>query len=100
MRIAGLQNLSLVDFPDHLAIAVFLQGCNFTCGYCHNSELIIKRGPSEISQEEGLSLLSLLENRIEGVMITGGEPTVHDNLEELLIGRFVKGAKKYCLQQF
>ncbi|MBD3295942.1 MAG: anaerobic ribonucleoside-triphosphate reductase activating protein [Candidatus Omnitrophica bacterium] len=87
MIIAGLQNLSLVDFPGHLAAAVFLQGCNFKCGYCQNPDLI-KADRTFISPEEEQRIFEYLELRrgvIEGVVITGGEPTIHDDLCDLLL---------------
>jgi pyruvate formate lyase activating enzyme len=82
MIIAGLQNLSLVDFPGHLAAAVFLQGCNFRCGYCQNPDLI-RPDRTFISEEEEQRIFEYLEHRkgmVEGVVVTGGEPTVHDDL--------------------
>jgi pyruvate formate lyase activating enzyme len=84
MIVAGLQKLSLVDFPGKLASVIFLQGCNFRCGYCQNPELIPREGVSGVSVEEVLGYLSCRKNNIEGVVVTGGEPTVHDDLALLL----------------
>lgn len=80
MIIAGLQNLSLVDFPGCLASTVFVQGCNFHCGYCHNPDLIPPDKSSEFSEEEVLSYITRWKKMITGVCITGGEPTIYNSL--------------------
>jgi len=85
MRIAGLQKLSLVDYPHHLAAVIFLQGCNFRCGYCQNPDLIAPEGVPGLSEEEILTFITHRKEMIEGIVITGGEPTVHDDLEEFII---------------
>lgn len=83
MRIAGLQKCTLLDFPGKVACTVFLPGCNFRCPFCHNFELI--QSPETLMEEE--ELLSFLKKRqglLEGVCITGGEPTLHADLPALL----------------
>jgi len=80
MVIAGLQSLSLVDFPGHLASAVFTQGCNFKCPYCHNPDLIGIGGKTGLSEKNILEQIKSRGKMIEGVVITGGEPTIHDGL--------------------
>ncbi|MFH1412241.1 MAG: anaerobic ribonucleoside-triphosphate reductase activating protein [Candidatus Omnitrophota bacterium] len=85
MRIAGLQKLSLVDYPHHLAAVVFLQGCNFRCGYCHNPDLIPPEGPPGPSEKEIIEFAARRGNMIEGIVITGGEPTIHADLQEFII---------------
>ncbi|MCK5451043.1 MAG: anaerobic ribonucleoside-triphosphate reductase activating protein, partial [Candidatus Omnitrophica bacterium] len=80
MKIAGLQNLSLVDFPGYLAMTVFSQGCNFRCGYCHNPELLDPQRCPEILEEDFFSLIKKRRDKIEGVVLTGGEPTLHSDL--------------------
>ncbi len=84
MRIAGLQNLSLVDYPGHLSAAVFLHGCNFKCGYCQNPDLLEPVEELDFSEKEVLDFISMRKEFVEGVVITGGEPTVHPDLFELL----------------
>lgn len=82
MKIAGYQKLTLLDFPGKLAATVFLGGCNFRCPFCHNSELFV---PSEIYEEE--DILKMIEGRrgvLEGVAITGGEPTLHAGLPDFM----------------
>ncbi|MFH1846008.1 MAG: anaerobic ribonucleoside-triphosphate reductase activating protein [Candidatus Omnitrophota bacterium] len=85
MIIAGLQKLSLVDFPGYLSAVVFTQGCNFKCGFCHNPDLIAgEAGISNFSQQEILDFLLKRKTMIEGVVFTGGEPTLQSDLSEFL----------------
>jgi len=92
MQIGGLQKLSLIDYPGKIACAVFLIGCNFRCGYCHNPALVlpekIKKQP-KISEKDFFDFLKKRKRLIEGVVITGGEPTIHSNLPD-----FIKKIKK------
>lgn len=84
MKIAGLQKMTLLDFPGKVACTVFLGGCNFRCPYCHNSELL--DGTEEPVMDD-VQLLSFLEKRkglLDGVCVTGGEPTGHKGLTDLL----------------
>ena len=84
MKILGLQKLTLLDYPGRVACTVFLGGCNFRCPYCHNSELL--DGTAEPLMDD-TALLSFLETRrgiLDGVCITGGEPTLQPQLPQLL----------------
>lgn len=83
MKIVGIQKLTLLDFPGKVACTVFLNGCNFRCPYCHNAELL--GDADEVMTVAGL--LAFLRKRqgiLEGVCITGGEPTLHPELPALL----------------
>lgn len=83
MQIAGLQKCTLLDYPGKVACTVFLPGCNFRCPFCHNYELI--DSPAALSDER--ELLEFLQKRrglLQGVCITGGEPTLHPQLPQLL----------------
>lgn len=82
MRIGGLQKLTLLDFPGHVACTVFLQGCNFRCPFCHNSSLVL--GTDEISEDEILRFLRTRQGLLDGVAITGGEPLLTAELPEFL----------------
>lgn len=84
MKIYGLQKMTLLDFPGHVACTVFLGGCDFRCPFCHNYELAEGKAQPLMTEEE---LLSFLEKRIgllDGVAFTGGEPLLHRDLPELL----------------
>lgn len=93
MIIGGLEKLSLIDYPDHLAAIIFTQGCNFRCHFCYNPMLVLpqkeagKRNiedPSSIESEDLLLFLKERFGRLEGVVITGGEPTMHKDLPEFI----------------
>ena len=74
MIINGLQKLTLIDYPDELACTIFIYGCNFRCGFCHNPELVIGMAGNKISEEEFLIFLEKRKKYLGGVCITGGEP--------------------------
>ena len=82
--IAGLQKMTLLDYPGKVACTVFLQGCNFRCPFCHNSGLLGKAEQPEIPREELLSFLKKRQGILDGVCITGGEPTLHPELPQLI----------------
>ena len=84
MHIAGLQKMTLLDYPGRIACTVFLQGCNFRCPFCHNSDLLDPAPEGEIPVEELLSFLKKRRGMLDGVCITGGEPTVQKDLPDLL----------------
>lgn len=84
MIIAGMQKLSLVDYPGHLSLVVFLQGCNFKCDYCHNPDLISYVKKFDLSEKEFFEYLAGRKKIIEGVVVTGGEPTIHKDLPAFL----------------
>jgi pyruvate formate lyase activating enzyme len=81
MKIGGLQKVSLIDYPGLICATIFLQGCNFKCSYCHNPELVDTRlFQSCIKENEVLDFLSMRRGKLDAVTITGGEPTIHDDL--------------------
>lgn len=84
MKIAGLQKLSLVDFPGTLSAVIFLAGCDFRCPYCYNTELV-EQGMTEVfSEEKVFEYLLARRELIEGVVVTGGEPTIHGEIVPFL----------------
>ena len=83
MIAAGLQKSSLIDYPGKLSCVVFLSGCNFTCPYCHNPELALGRFPEHITGKALLDFLSERAGFLDGVVITGGEPTLQAGLADL-----------------
>jgi pyruvate formate lyase activating enzyme len=82
MNIGGLQRFSLNDFPGHVAAVVFTQGCNFRCPFCHNGALIPAE-PDETpsySEADVFAFLHERRKRLDGLVISGGEPTVQPDL--------------------
>jgi pyruvate formate lyase activating enzyme len=85
MIIAGLQPISMIDFPGFISAIVFTQGCNLRCGYCHNPQLIDCGIPSpQITETEVLKYCEKRRNMIEGIVISGGEPTLQSDLEQFI----------------
>ena len=84
MIIAGLQKMTLLDYPGKVACTVFLQGCNFRCPFCHNSDLLGKEGPEPIPMETLMAFLRKRVGLLDAVCVTGGEPTLQKDLPELL----------------
>lgn len=74
MKIAGIQKLTLIDYPDKMACTLFLHGCNFRCGFCHNPELVVELCNEQLTETEVLSFLDKRRKYLDGVCITGGEP--------------------------
>ena len=83
MKIGGLQKLTLIDFPNTLACTVFLSGCNFRCPWCYSPELVlpeyIKLQP-EIKEADFFDFLKSKKGLLDGAVICGGEPTIHEEL--------------------
>lgn len=84
MRIAGYQPVSLLDFPGRVAAIVFTQGCPLRCGFCHNPELLPARGAEDIPAADALERVGARRAFLDGVVVTGGEPTAHPDLPEFL----------------
>ena len=84
MIIAGLQKLTLLDFPGKIACTVFTSGCNFRCPFCHNASLVNCDNTERIKEEEFFSFLNKRKGILEGVCITGGEPTLQNDLKSFI----------------
>ncbi len=85
MKIHGLQKLTLLDFPSKTACTVFTGGCNFRCPFCHNASLAINPHlEPTISEEEFFAFLNKRRGILDGVAITGGEPTINNDLYEFI----------------
>lgn len=88
--IKGLERLSVIDYPGKACAVVFLAGCNFRCPYCQNPDLIKRPGRlSEISEGEVLDFLGSRRKWLDGLCITGGEPSLHRGLPD-----FIRKVKK------
>ena len=87
MLFAGLQKLTLLDYPGHTACTVFTQGCDFRCPFCHNSSLLDETALPEmpVEEEEILSFLKKRQGTLDGVAITGGEPLLHEALRDFIV---------------
>lgn len=85
MRIGGLQKFSLIDYPGKVSAVIFTRGCNFRCPYCQNPELVLpERFGHPVPEEFVLSFLQTREGLLEGVVVTGGEPTLQGDLISFL----------------
>lgn len=83
MRFGGLQKLTLLDYPGHLACTVFTEGCNFRCPWCHNAALVHATADT-FDASELLAFLRKRQGILEGVCVSGGEPLLHKELEDTL----------------
>ena len=83
MILAGLQKNSFIDYPGRISCVLFTTGCNFICPYCHNAELARGEYPMKIEPAEVLDFLRARQGMLEGVVITGGEPTLNDGLANI-----------------
>ena len=82
--ISGLQKMTLLDFPGKVACTVFLHGCNYRCPFCHNSELLEGRGEELMTTDAFFAFLESRKGLLEGVCVSGGEPTLYKELPALL----------------
>jgi pyruvate formate lyase activating enzyme len=88
--IAALRPCSFVDWPGRLAAVAFTQGCNLACRYCHNPQLVSGAAARPVPEEDVLALLEARRGRLDGLVVTGGEPTLQPGLAPFLAR--VKGA--------
>lgn len=85
MMIAGIHKTSLIDFPGKLCATLFTQGCNFACPFCHNRALWPSAAPeTPYTLDDLRAFLRKRRGRLQAVCISGGEPTLHDDLPELI----------------
>lgn len=90
MIFGGLEKLTLIDYPGKVAAMVYTIGCNFRCPYCHNPELVDETVSTRIPEQEILKFLRSRQKLLDGLVVTGGEPTMHDG-DLLLFLAKVKG---------
>lgn len=84
LRVGGLQRFSSIDFPGHLCAVVFCQGCPWRCGYCHNPELLDANAPPGIGWDAVLAFLAQRQGLLDGVVFSGGEPTLQAGLADAI----------------
>ena len=84
MTVNGFQKMTLLDFPGKVACTIFLGGCNMRCPFCHNAGLVLGDGNDTFSGEEIISYLEKRKGILDGVCITGGEPTLRRDLPEFI----------------
>ena len=85
MKIGGIQKMSLGDYPGKLSAAVFTIGCNMRCGYCHNPELVLpERFSDSIPVDIIMDFFKSRVGKLEGIVISGGEPTIHQDLPDFI----------------
>ncbi len=84
MKIGGIMNLTLLDYPDKVACTVFTVGCNFRCPFCHNATLVNGNEGRQITESEILLFLKKRSRVLEGVCLTGGEPLIQQGVDVFL----------------
>lgn len=85
MQIHGFNKSTLLDYPKHLAATIFLGGCNLRCPFCQNASLVLRPGSQPVHpEEEVLTYLTKRAGILEGICITGGEPTLYPELPVFL----------------
>jgi pyruvate formate lyase activating enzyme len=86
MNIRGIDKFSLIDYPGKIACIIFIGGCNFRCPYCHNPHLVLAPSTQpRISENSFLKFLDSRKNKIDGVVISGGEPTLRKDLPQFAV---------------
>lgn len=85
MKIGGFQKFSLIDYPGKISCIIFTQGCNFRCFYCHNPELVYPHlFGTPLAEEEIMDFLKRRKKQLEAIVISGGEPTIQEDLVPFL----------------
>jgi len=84
VKFAGLQKTSLLDYPGYVASVLFTPGCNLHCPYCYNWRIAFQPSPPFLSEKDALEILRQRKRYVDAIVITGGEPTIHNDLPTFL----------------
>ena len=85
MRVGGLHKVSLIDYPGQISAVIFTQGCNFRCAYCHNPDLVDPvRHRAPLDLNDIFAFLDHRRGKLDAITITGGEPTLQEDLEAFI----------------
>ena len=89
MKLSAIQRFTMLDYPDKVACIAFTPGCNMRCGFCHNPEFVLPELMREIQQdfiaeETFFNFLDQRRGLLEGVVVSGGEPTIWQDLPAFL----------------
>ena len=84
MDLSGIQKMTLLDYPGKCACTVFLAGCNLRCPFCHNASLVLTNPEPVMDEEAFFAFLKKRKGLLDGVCITGGEPTLRKDLPEFI----------------
>ena len=84
MIISGFDKVSILNYPGEVACTIFTNGCNFKCPYCQNSGLVLGTDQTRYEEEEILAYLKKRKGLIDGICISGGEPTIQKGLKEFI----------------
>lgn len=84
MKFSGLRKTSLIDYPDKVAAVLFTPGCNLRCPYCYNWRIVVDPQPPFLNEETAIQIIEERRKYVDGVVVTGGEPTIHKELPRFL----------------
>jgi pyruvate formate lyase activating enzyme len=84
VKFSGLQKISLIDYPNKIASVLFTPGCNLRCGFCHNWRIAVDPQPPFLQEATALELLENRKKYVDAVVVTGGEPCMHQELPRFL----------------
>jgi pyruvate formate lyase activating enzyme len=93
VRFGGIQGTTLIDFPDRVATVLFTVGCNLRCPYCYNWRLVINHQGPCLSGNDAIQFLESRKRFVDSVVITGGEPTIQEDLASFIQELHKRGFK-------